>query len=492
MPKPSVGKIEDGVFSSRPAEGETWKRRIGRQRDKRTGTDELFRRLDDLVNDARPTGTTGVPRAQALKSGRSRVDMLEAAVAQTRRLMAPGALEQAYTLQSGAGLIAIELKSGKIAHQSPSFQDLTSWVPVAARGNIRVSLESRDGDDFHSFCQLVVRDAGEPYGETFLGRDNVVGRSLTVRFFTRVPGPTGLRNPEWLLMVRAVKLTLVGVHGGSPAAGMRLPFFGQARIPEAIGVFTADLSGGTPQQWTLQVAHVRYLLDLEEASGTYNLAVGTLQPMKLLASVFNFEFSKEEGGGARLFSRAAARLEYVTTSALSIAQRSASWLSRKALTFSTRWLMVLNDDDTISISSNMFFTIFGGLSTSVWHNFVAGKVGYSHGGLDVMYFIADPAQALDRNLRATLVRFASTKTGGGDGHRPFVFACTWGGGNTQFCCKSLSVDTMGTKMASVEDVSERLEKLKVSPGVGLLTDGSATICVGDSHDSPLGSSPASE
>jgi len=91
-------------------------------------------------------------------------------------MRAPGALEQVYTLQAGAGLIAIELKSGKIAHQSPSFQALTSWLPVEGRGNIRVSQESRDGDDFHSFCQSVLRDAGEPYGDTFLDRDKVVGR----------------------------------------------------------------------------------------------------------------------------------------------------------------------------------------------------------------------------------------------------------------------------------------------------------------------------
>jgi len=53
---------------------------------------------------------------------------------------------------------------------------------VEARGNIRVSLESRDGDDFHSFYRSVARDAGEPYGDTFLDRDKVVGRSVTVRF----------------------------------------------------------------------------------------------------------------------------------------------------------------------------------------------------------------------------------------------------------------------------------------------------------------------
>ena len=58
----------------------------------------------------------------------------------------------------------------------------------------------------------VVRDAGELYGETFLDRDQVLGRSITVHFLTRAPGPPGLRNPEWLLLMRAVKLTLVGVQ----------------------------------------------------------------------------------------------------------------------------------------------------------------------------------------------------------------------------------------------------------------------------------------
>jgi len=34
----------------------------------------------------------------------------------------PGALEQACTTKAGGGLIAIEMQSGKTAHQSPSFQ----------------------------------------------------------------------------------------------------------------------------------------------------------------------------------------------------------------------------------------------------------------------------------------------------------------------------------------------------------------------------------
>ena len=38
----------------------------------------------------------------------------------------------------------------------------------------------------------------------------------------------------------------------------------------------------------------------------------------------------------------------------------------------------------------------------------------------------------------------------------------------------------GKKMASQEDVSQILEKLKVSPGGGHLSDSDAIICVGQS------------
>jgi len=41
---------------------------------------------------------------------------------------ATGELEQAYTTQAGAGPIAVELKSGKIALQSPSFLHLTGQI----------------------------------------------------------------------------------------------------------------------------------------------------------------------------------------------------------------------------------------------------------------------------------------------------------------------------------------------------------------------------
>jgi hypothetical protein len=365
--------------------------------------------------------------------------------------MAPGALEQACTTQAGAGLIAIELKSGKIAHQSSSFQDLTGWIPAEARGNIRVSLESRDGDDFHSFCQSVVRDAGEPYGETFLDRDKVLGRSITVRFLTRAPGPPGLRNPEWLLMMRSVKLTLVGVQpqqlaGKPPAAGMRLPFSGQGRIPQAVGVFTADLSGVTPSQWSIQAAHIRNLLDSEVATGAYEMDTSNQKPLEQVARLFNFEFSKQEGGGAGLFSRAAAQLEYAATSAFNIAQRYASWLTSKAMRGVTQWSMRLDEDDAVSISFISFFVLkmFRGFSTSILMKFVGGKVGLSHGGLDFFYFLADPMQPLDGNLRAAWFRIASTKIGGGwDGHHPLVVSCAWVGGNFQIFCKDLALNTVG-------------------------------------------------
>jgi len=431
-----------------------------RKKNERADTTYLLARLELLAPRVDENKGHPGPRSKALR-GRTKEELLNDVVhavrlarmgpgaleqACTTQAMSSGALERAFTTQAGAGLIAIELKSGNIAHHSLSFQNFTSWIPVEARGNIRVLLEARGGDDFHSFCQSVVRDAGELHGETFLGLDKVLGRSITVQFLTRAPGPSGLRNPEWLLMVRAVELTLVGVQprhldGKSTAAGMRLPFWGQRTIPEAIGVFTADLSGGTPQQWTLQVAHVRYLLDMEVALGTYDTDTGNQNPFESLTEVFNCEFLNEGGG---VFSRAAGHLQYAATSAFNIAQRSALWLTRKALRSTYQWAMRLNEDDTVSIAFNGLITLFGGLSTKVSMDFVGGKVGFSHGGMDILYFVADPEQPLLSDLRATIVRISSTKTGGEfDVARVFVVACTWGGGNFQIFCKRLSIDKFG-------------------------------------------------
>jgi len=415
-------------------------------------------------------------------------DALEQAC--TTQAMALGALEQAYTTQAGVGLIAIELKSGKIEHQSPSFEDLTSWLPVEARGNIRISLESRDGDDFHSFCQSVVGDAGELCGETFLDRDKVVGRSITVRFFTRAPGPPGLRNPEWLLMVRAVKLTLVGVQprqlsGGLPVAGRRLPFRGQARIPEAVGVFTVDLSGNMPSQWTVQAAHIRNLLDMDVALGTYEIEVGDINPLEILATLFNLGFSGGQGAGVSVFSRAAAKMEYAAKSALNLAQRSVSWFTRQALGITITWSMHLNDDDTVLVRHLGLFTFLGGWSCTILHDFVGGNVAFSQGGLDFLFFVADPEQPLDNNLRATRVRVAEAKTRGAfDVHHPFVMSCMWGSGIFRLSCKAIPIQMVGKVKESEENVSQLFEKLKVSPGGGHISDGFATICVGQSDAEP--------
>jgi len=181
--------------------------------------------------------------------------------------------------------------------------------------------------------------------------------------------------------------------------------------------------------------------------------------------LFNLEVSQQEGGGASVFSRAAAQLEYATTSALNITQRAASWLARRALRLTSRWATRLNDDETVSISVLARCTLFGGISTSVFNDFVGGKVAFSHGGLELMYFVADPAQPLD--LRATFIRIASAKTGGEfDRQVPLVISHTWGGGNFHFLCKMLCVDSRGEKITSEEDVSQLLEKLKISPGGG--------------------------
>jgi len=283
-------------------------------------------------------------------------------------------------------------------------------------------------------------------------------------------------------MMRAVKLTLVGVQpqklsGESPAAGMRLPFFGQTRVPEAIGVFTADLSGDMPQQWTVQAAHIRNLLDLEVASGTYDMEVWNVKPLEQVAMLYNFGgFSKEEGAGSSMFSRAVAQLEYAATSALNIAQRSTSWLTRNAVKITLEWKMRLNEDDTVSISHPMIFEFLGGLSIGLTMNFVGGKVGFAHRGLDLLFFVADPAQPLDGNLRASLVRIASAKIRGEfDRHRPSVFSCMWGGGNLQCFCKMQRLSLAGKKRPSVEDMSQLFEQLKVSRGGVHLSDGSLNL-----------------
>ena len=126
----------------------------------------------------------------------------------------------------------------------------------------------------------------------------------------------------------------------------------------------------------------------------------------------------------------------------------------------------------MSVSGLGLFCLFGGLSTSVGVDFIAGKVGFSHGGLDFLHFVADPEQPLDSNLRASVVRIASAKTAGEfDVHRPFVLSWTWGRENAQVFCKMLSIASGGKKMASEEDVSPLLENLRFAPGGGLLSDG---------------------
>ena len=44
----------------------------------------------------------------------------------------------------------------------------------------------------------------------------------------------------------------------------------------------------------------------------------------------------------------------------------------------------------------------------------------------------------------------------------------------------LSFEAVGKKVPSEEDVSQLLEKLKVSPGGGHLSDGGSLICLGQS------------
>ena len=202
-----------------------------------------------------------------------------------------------------------------------------------------------------------------------------------------------------------------------------------------------------------------------------------MKPLEQVAMLYNFGgFSNEEVAGSSVFSRAVAQLEYAATSALNIAQRSTSWLTRNAVKITLEWKMRLNEDDTVSISHPMIFEFFGGLSIGLTMNFVGGKVGFANRGLDLLFFVADPAQPLDGNLRASLVRIPSAMTRGEfDRHRPSVFSCMWGGGNLQCFCKMQRLSLAGKKRPSVEDMSQLFEQLKVSRGGVHLSDGSLNL-----------------
>jgi len=104
-----------------------------RKKNERANTTALWATLELLAPNVDANKRQPGHRSKALR-GRAKEELLNDVVHAVRlecKLMAPGALEQAHTTQAGGGLIAIELNSGKIAHQSPSFQDLSSWTPVA-------------------------------------------------------------------------------------------------------------------------------------------------------------------------------------------------------------------------------------------------------------------------------------------------------------------------------------------------------------------------
>ena len=78
------------------------------------------------------------------------------------------------------------------------------------------------------------------------------------------------------------------------------------------------------------------------------------------------------------------------------------------------------------------------------------------------------------------VGLAKANQGWFDVHRPYIVSYTFGGGNYHIACKTLACNSFGKKKPSVENVSHLLEELRAAPGGGLLSDGTVTICVGQS------------
>jgi hypothetical protein len=123
-----------------------------RKKNERENTTALWTRLALLAPTVDENKALPGHRSKALR-GRTKDELLKdvtRAVRLARRLMGPGALEQAFTTQAGGGLVAIELKSGKIAHQSPSFQTTGGGRRLTTMGEIPWRKRGRAIDGF--FC----------------------------------------------------------------------------------------------------------------------------------------------------------------------------------------------------------------------------------------------------------------------------------------------------------------------------------------------------
>ena len=107
------------MASAMPPIGTTREKLAQRKKEERAHTSALWARLELLAPNFHLKALGGRTRDELLK------DVMHA-LRLERGLMVPGALEQAYTSKAGAGLIAIELNSGKIVHQSASFQVLNA------------------------------------------------------------------------------------------------------------------------------------------------------------------------------------------------------------------------------------------------------------------------------------------------------------------------------------------------------------------------------
>ena len=105
------------------------------------------------------------------------------------------------------------------------------------------------------------------------------------------------------------------------------------------------------------------------------------------------------------------------------------------------WSLRLNDA-TMSISVLVIFKHIGGSSAFLSFDLEGGKVGFSDGELDVLYVVADSAPSCCRALK-------------------------WGSENSHTFSNMLSVDTLGSKVASMEDVFQLLEKVEFFQGGGV-------------------------
>jgi len=254
-----------------------------RKRRERDETNMKWASLDSLAPPA--SSIQGGHRSQSLRSGRTKLEVLEAVVDKVRGLTRLGTcLREAFAINEDVGVLIVDLATSKVKHASKAFDRMGSWLtPSGVDGMQGLLLSSLlHPDDSPKFRQLAA--------ECHSGLDAMrraapqeQARAVSVRMLQRPPpGPSGQRGPDWLLSyTQPITLSLASIGAvGKPRGTPNDSLY---------AVLVADLGS---QQAMVEhepeghAAHVRSLADAGMLSHTFDLQwePSGLDPFQMLTA----------------------------------------------------------------------------------------------------------------------------------------------------------------------------------------------------------------